>query len=277
MTESDLISQLRQLKDFKTDDKWLANNRELLLTQISNSGGAELSAWQSFIINFQSLAKISSRPAFALGIFVFLLISSSVFGHKLFSQAKPNDSLYIARIISEKAKLGTVLNTKERDRLAFQFAAGHAQDISTVLANPEFNNDSNQDQVAKLNESFEQEIKTVRNKISRLTLTSPEENNEDIVVMADSTSTAGRLEVSENQENKDTPLNLNQAPKIETDATTILSEILKASSSELVRVGQPNKADQILDEAKQSFEKKDYNQALDKLHEVQDIIKEGSK
>jgi len=267
MTDKEFISQLNKLRNVKTDQAWLNSNRELLLTQISNSGGAELSSWQNFVINFQSFMKTSSRPAFALGTFVVLLIVTSIFGHKLFSQAKPNDSLYIARIISEKAKLGTVLDSQERDRLAFQFAAGHAQDISTVLANPEFINSSNQDQIAKLNESFEKEINTARTKASRLTLKST--NEEEIVMIADATSTDGYLEVAEKT--------VDAAVPVETPKPEKLVAEEKASSTDAVPTEESIKADQILDEAKQSFERKDYNGTLNKLQEAQAIIQDGSR
>jgi len=276
MTNKEFITKLNKLKNVKTDEQWLASNRSVLLTQISNSGGAELSAWQNFIINFQSLMKTSSRPAFALGTFAVLLIFSGVFSHRLFSQAKPNDSLYIARIISEKAKLGTILDSQERDKLALQFATGHAQDISTVLANPEFNNENNQDQVAKLNANFEKEIKTAQTKISRLALAAPKVDGEDVVMIADSTSTDGRVEISEkpldNSRPEDPSANIQateEAPSLDEKA----SAELIASSSEGVKIEESAKADHVLDEARQSFEKKDYADTLDKLQQVQAMIK----
>lgn len=168
MTEKDLISKLNNAKRISPDKSWLTSNRELFLNQISNSGASDLAPAQSFYINLRSLAKTLSQPVLASMVFLFVLLGSSVFGHRLFSQAKPNDSLYIARVISEKVKLNTVLNTKSRDELAVKFAASHCKEISEVLANPDFNTEDNQAEVNRLSDSFVKEIETVKTKMTSL-------------------------------------------------------------------------------------------------------------
>lgn len=177
MKEKDLISKLNNAKKISPDKPWLASNRELFLHQIANSGADSLGIFESFYINFKSLAKALSQPAFATLVFLFVLLSSSIFGHKLFSQAKPNDSLYIARVISEKAKLNTVLDTKARDKMAVKFATSHAKEISQVLANPEFNTEENKAQVDRLSESFVKEIEKVENKMASLAQRESDKNN----------------------------------------------------------------------------------------------------
>lgn len=170
MTEKDLIAKLNNAKKISPDKSWLASNRELFVNQISNSGASDLAASQSFYISLKSLAKTISQPVLATLAFLFLLLGASVFGDKVFSQAKPNDSLYIARVISEKVKLNTVFDTKTRDELAVKFAASHAKDISQVLANPEFNTEDNQVEVDRLSGEFVKEIETVKTKMTSLAL-----------------------------------------------------------------------------------------------------------
>ncbi len=263
MTEKNLISRLNNLRNVKPDAEWLKSNRELLLTQISNSGASDLSTWQTFIINLQSFTKTVYQPVFILGTFIIVLVSGSLFSHQLFTQAKPNDSLYIARIVSEKAKLGTIFNNNDRDRLAVQFAANHAQDITTVLSNPEFNNESNQDQVAHLNESFNKEINTVKTKINRLTInkTPTIPNNEDALV-----SVASDLTV-------DQGIQLIEPELTITTATNTIPSIEEIISEEMIIPETVTETDKILDEAQQLFDQKDYNSALNKLKEVDEIIK----
>lgn len=166
MTEKDLIKKLHNLREIKADAEWLKSNRDLLYSQISNSGAKEISPWSSFVINFSSLAKTVSMPAMALGSFLILILATSIFSHELLVNAKPNQSLYIARVISEKARLNTILNTESRDKMAAQFAASHAQDIITVLSDPTIT--SNEQEVAKLNESFKEEMKTVQKNIAKV-------------------------------------------------------------------------------------------------------------
>lgn len=177
MTEKKLIENLNNLNKVSPDSAWLKSNRELFLTQIANSGADKISMWQVFYINVRSFASASTKPVFASFLFLLLLISSTVFGHKLFSQAKPNDTLYIARVISEKARLNTVFDAETRDKLAVKFAAQHAQEISAVLSDPNFNNEENEDEVAKLNESFGREIETVKNRMASIASRNEEDSD----------------------------------------------------------------------------------------------------
>jgi len=271
MTDRDLITKLNSLKNVNPDAEWLNSNRDLLLSQISNSGARDLSVWKVFAINLGSLAKAASKPAYALGAFVVILITGSIFSHSILASAKPNDSLYIARIISEKAKLNTMFNSDERNKLAVQFATQNAQDISTVLADAQFNNSSNKDQVAKLNASFDKEIDTVKTHISYLNpksvktdaiINNVEANASDTVSMANSLKDKAGVQLLEDQKN------LVTTPA--SNATSVLNVTPKLPAVETVAT---TTADTILDEAKQLFDKKDYTKAADKLNEVDEMIK----
>lgn len=222
MTEKDLIKKLHNLREIKADAEWLKSNRDLLYSQISNSGAKEISPWSSFVISFSSLAKTVSMPAMALGSFLILILATSIFSHELLVNAKPNQSLYIARVISEKARLNTILNTESRDKMAAQFAASHAQDIITVLSNPDAVTD--EQEIAKLNESFKEEIKTVQKSIAKV--------NKPVV--ATSVATASEEVFSATALKDDQGVSLNVA----------------SSSSE-----------KILEEANSLFDKKDYSNA----------------
>jgi hypothetical protein len=269
MTERELISKLNSFQNVNPDQNWLKSNRDLLLTQISNSGATKLSIWKIFIINLESLAKTSLQPAIALSVFVFILISGSLFSHQLFNKTKPNDSLYIARIISEKAKLNLVLNSDNREKMAAQFAASHAQDIASTLADPQFNQAANQDQIAILNESFNKEIETVQNRVNKLAQATTKNsaatitaNPDDLIFSAAENKKDNQgIQISESV--NPNVLNVNNSTNT---ATTSLATVTPLTVS-------GNASTEILDEAKQSFENKDYNKVIDKLKEVEEIIK----
>ena len=269
MTDRDLITKLNSLKNINPDAEWLNSNRDLLLSQISNSGARDLSAWKVFIINLGSLAKAASKPAYALGAFVVILITGSIFSHSILASAKPNDSLYIARIISEKAKLNTMFNSDERNKLAVQFATQNAQDISAVLADTQFNNNSNKDQVEKLNASFNKEIDTVKTRISYL---SPKTIKTDVIdndaKVSDTVSMANSLKDKEGVQLLEDQKNLVTTPAGK--ATSVLNITPKLPAVETVAT---TTADMVLNEAKQLFDKKDYTKAADKLKEVDEMIK----
>lgn len=274
MTNSQLIAKLNNLKKVNPDQKWLESNRELLLSQVSNSGAENLSVWKIMIINVSSVFKSAAQPAYALGVFIFLLLAGSLFGGPLLAKTKPNDSLYIARIISEKVKLNTTFNSNARNKMEVKFASEHAQDISAILSDPAFNNEANQDQVARLNNSFNEEVKTVKERIGRLSAAgaavsdNPSAPKNDEVIIADSAKDGQGIQLS-------------VQPLISTTATLTIpagfnlnatSVDLMATSTETEKV-EPTKADKIIDEAQALFDSKDYVKASDKLKEVDEIIK----
>ncbi len=287
MTNKDLISKLNSLKNVSPDSSWLASNRELFLAQISNSGADKLSGGQVFFINLKSFLKASSQPVFALGVFMLVLVASSIFGHKLFSQAKPNDSLYIARIISEKAKLNTLLNPVEKNKLAVKFATNHAQDISVVLSDPAFNNEENKDQVAKLNDSFNKEIETVKkivNSGAAKTLKTEVADNVQVEMSDEAISIAAEHKAEQGIQIKEAESNSAPSPRATIATGVAVKEEVKATTTEATTTetkveaevsidAKINEADKIIDEAKESFNNKDYHSVIDKLNEVTEIIK----
>jgi len=274
MKNNELIAKISKLKTVSPSDAWLKENRELLLTQISNSGTNELSAWSLFVINLSSALKVAVQPAFALGAFVILILGASLYSHQLFNTTQPNDSLYIARIISERAKLSVMFNETAREKMELMFATSNAQDITTALADPAFNNDENKDQVAKLNENFNEKITTVKKGIARYTATKNQIDsiNDGAITIADSSKENKNIQLSITNENTvSAPLVLKTSepatlniPKIDNVATT--TEL----APELKTVIEPEK---ILEEAQASFDQKDYTSALNKLKEVNEIIK----
>ena len=178
MKDRDLLKQLNNLRNIHPDNAWKQSQRDLLLMQISNSAPKELSAWGDFLIVFKNSVKTFSQPAVAFASFVCLMFVSAVFSHNWLNSAKPNDTMYIARVISEKVKLNTVIDREAREKMEAQFASEHATDIATVLADPKFNTPDNQTEVAKLSEDFKKEIETVN---VRLTATAPSVVEEQVV------------------------------------------------------------------------------------------------
>lgn len=218
MTDRDLIKKLGNLKEIKPDSSWLKANRDSLYTQISNSGAHEASVWTSFIITFKSVVKTASNPAMALASIMVVLLGTSAYGHLLLSQAKPNQSLYIAREISEKAKLNTILDTKEREQMAGKFAANNAQDIINVLSDP-----ATQDaaEIAKLSNKLNEEIKTVKKTIAKVE--APAVQNIDTPEEVFSAS----------GEKDEQGISLSETPKVETSSTSSVQDLIKEASEVL--------------------------------------------
>jgi hypothetical protein len=274
MTDRDIIKQLNTLKEIEPETAWKSSNRDILLSQISNSGARKLTAWEILLINTGSFFKTAAQPAYALGVFIFVMIGAGLYSHQAFTQTKPNDSLYIARVVSERAKLSTVLNSNDRNKLAVKFSLEHAKDISTVLADPSFNNDSNQDQVARLSESFNRELENVKSRISYLKPKAPVQVGDNSELVA-TTSYEGEAFSMAGVEKTDAglqvfpgSLEINETPEMATTASTSTSEA--PTSSTVIEVASPAS---ILEEARQYSDNKDYLKASEKLKEVSELIK----
>lgn len=312
MNEKDLIAKLNNGKHLSPDKEWLTSNRELFLTQIANSGAEKLSMWQIFSINLRCFAKASSQPVFASLLFLFILIASSVFSHKIFSEAKPNDTLYVARVISEKAKLNTVLDNTQRDKMAAKFATRHAEDISALLANPEFNTEENKEKVDKLSDDFNKEIETVKNKIAKLN--SDEEKNrvaaennesennkeeeggngeavsttseEEVITIASDKLVADKgieLDIKEETEEDsfvtlENPLSLENnsasevADKDESVSQGSSTEEIAGALLEEVENGK-NIDEKLIEEVKTLFKAQKYSEAIEKLYQINNMLK----
>lgn len=175
MTDKYLIDNLKQLKEISPDKKWQKEAKSIFMSQINNSGAKSLSYTDTVNVFFKSLFTLSLKPVVMTIGFFFLLVTTSVFAHQVFENSKPDDSLYIARIISERAKLSTVLDSKSRERLATKFAASHAEEISLMLADPNFDLEANEERVARLSNNFNREIDTVRTRVMNWASTSTEE------------------------------------------------------------------------------------------------------
>lgn len=162
-----LLSQLHNLKDIQPDKQWKTDSQDFLRVHISD--GVQSGVFSKLMVWVKDFAKVSSQPAFALAAFVLILITGVAFFNPLLSDAKPNDSLYIARIISEKAQVNMTFNKESRDKLSAQFATNHAKDITNLMNDPDFHSqEGSQEKIANLSEDFNNEINSARASINSI-------------------------------------------------------------------------------------------------------------
>ena len=291
MKNSDLILKLKSLKNVNPDKKFLENNRALLLSQISNSGEDSVSGFDKVLMTSQNLARLFSKPVFALGAFVLVLFGANFVSNNVLAKSKPNDSLYIARIISEKVKVNTTFNEDAREKLALSYALRHAEDIASILSDAEFNVEENHDQVAKLSNSFIQEVNQVELSLNRLSANSKikaETETEmkvdgevENMIIADNSKEDNGIEIAIREDAEAevviTAVKEEKASGIKTvvnekdEASSSAENLMASTSSEMevvVTVDPISKTS----EAKELAEKKDYNAALDKLNEAVELI-----
>ncbi len=302
MTDKKLIQQLNKLKNLVPQTDWQKDCRQVLLTQINNSGGRQSSAWQKFWIDFKCLSNLAYRPVMVVAGFLILLVSASLFSHQWLETSKPNDSLYIARVISERARLSTVLDSASRERLAALFAMAHAEDISAILADPNFDLVANSAQVDKLNQDFSREIAVAKDRVSSwqkqqdqsaadallstdqepASSVSPSEED-DLIFIADNQKDEQGLEVLAGQKGQEQAAEAETTTAVEPEAEELdeLADDLKAEIAEIKEVIKDKEEDeldsnQVLDlliEAELLFNQTDFEGAQNKLKEARDSMK----
>ncbi len=293
--DKDFISQLKTLKEIRPQSAWLKSNREILFAQISNSGAEIISPWKKFLIDVRSLSLIVSKPAAVMAAMFMFLSGTAAFGHLALSQAKPEDSLYIARIISEKAKLTTIFNAEEKDKMQAKFAANHVEAIAEALARVNLEETGNEDKWARLNDSFNKEINIVREKMVAINTNNvkkdvslniqtdlqPSEfaSNDDIIQAADNNKddqgTQLFIKVDDNTTSASNTPSVDTTVSTDTEVKTTGNEKdREAAEAALADILDEVKDPQaMLEEVQVLFDAKNYQGALDKIREVKKMIK----
>jgi len=273
-----LIEQLNSLKNIKLDNKWKSDNREVLYNQIFNSYNFEEKVVGLKIFAFpQRVIKLISQPAMVVIFISLIVIGGGIFSASAARNIKPGDSLYIARIISEKAQLVITFDKEAKNKLGIKFANEHAKDITEILANPEFNIDENKIKIEKLTKDFKKEISTVKDKINKIDTKEEDNSNEKIdeeveVFSANLEKEESGLQVFEpkteiKQDNQD---NKAEAGEQENMSTSTIEEDKKSDVTE--EEFNSGEAHKIIEEAEKLFDSQDYNGTLNKLEKVDDAI-----
>ncbi len=250
MTSRELFKQLHKLKDIKTETDWKISQRDILFSQIKNSSASShLSVMDNSVIFARSFwAAVPQPVSYFVGL--ILVISLSLVGVR-YLPVKPGNSLYIAKVISERAQLSATFSSESRDKMAMRFATDHAQDIASVLSDPAFNQEANSDQIAKLSQDFKNEITKVQNILPKDT---------DLMIVADSAKTA-------------TSVSINLSTTDKTSDTQVVSPIIINTSTAVATSSASLKKTPrvILDEAQRLFDNKQYENAVNKLKEVNSV------
>lgn len=292
MTDKQLIQQLKSLKSINLSADTKKNNRDVLFSQISNTTtvkGRNLTIKSLF--NFKNVFSLVSQPLLIVaGVFVFLT-GTLILGSGFFKNSKPNDSLYIARIISEKARLNTTFSQSERDSLSLKFASDHAKDIATVLMDPDFNTEKNKEEVEKLSANFINEMSKVKNKIEKTESSNEVKNNDDIVSVASSLKNDNGVEIyiptPEDIKQDLTKVSDDSSSSINNNSTTTSSNIIEDNKNSEInlksleekiddsseKLAEVKNGQKIIAEIEKLFVEGKYSEVILKLSEIEKIIK----
>ncbi len=293
--DRDLIKQLNSLKNITADSEWKNKNREILITQIAYSGSEVKSLkdriyeWQEVIFSFlkNNSAKNISHSFVSLLLVLVVVLGGGIMSLKAAQNTKPGDSLYIAKIISEKARSSLTFDEKEKARLSVEFASNRAKEIKQVLRE---NDNNKEEKVEKLTKNLKKEIKAARERVEKI-IAQKTDNKKITDTSSPKIDNAKKEEGSEktqNQEDDDKfvfSANLSKDKKgiqISEKENTSQSETSDISTSTLTNknVSSTNKdkndidanPEEILEEVGKLLEEENYDEILNKLEVVDKII-----
>ncbi|MBI4812718.1 hypothetical protein HY798_04795 [Candidatus Falkowbacteria bacterium] len=263
MTEKELLKKLNNLRIIKPAAEWKKESRDILLRQIAQGEPivplSRFGLAVEFLKNtfpFETMRKLP-QPVWAIVLILFFALGGGVIGLKAARDTKPGDSLYIAKIISEKTRLSFTFDDKKEAKLALEFAGNRAKEITQVLVADE--NGGKEKKVEKLSDNFKKEINTAKKKLGKMMVkninSAGQEKTEETKVFGANLGKEDRGMQLSPQENNETAVGGGE--KQEEIATSTASEI----------AGEKN-AEGALIEAEKLFDEKNYDATLNKLEEA---------
>lgn len=255
MNDQELIKKLNSLKTVKPDDGWKKNHRDVLYSQISSGNSFSPSEsnlkviWESILP--REIIIGLTRPVWMVGAACVLILAVCIGSVYASRNSRPGDSLYIAKLISQKTQLAITFNENDKAKLSLGFAANRAKEITQVLKD---SSDSDTTKVETLTKDFKKEISQAKTNLSAIKSTTPQNKEDEQVFGANLGKDDQGMEIAEPAK-----------PEIKEN-----NEITVASSTPASK-----QADQILEEAEKMFDEKDYDGAINKLEEVNKIINQA--
>ncbi|MDP2736814.1 MAG: DUF5667 domain-containing protein, partial [bacterium] len=180
MEDKDLLKKLNNLKTVKPDDNWKNNYREVLYSQIS--AGNEVNKSESNLrIIWESIAPgrifiNMARPVWVASLASILILVIGIGGVYASKNSKPGDSLYIAKIISEKAQFAITFNEKDKAKLGLEFATNRAKEITQILGESKESEEKKGEKVEQLTQNFKKEINQVKDRLITIKATENKDN-----------------------------------------------------------------------------------------------------
>ena len=277
MENKELIRKINNLKSMAPDKEWKERNRGILFSQISATAVPtvpETGAMIKIFVLPQRLVRIFSTPAWAVFFVCLLVVAGSAFSVGAARLTKPDSSLYIARIISEKAQLAVTFGEEKKAKLSFRFANDHAKDITEILAKTDPSDEAGKSKTEKLSENFKKEMTVAKTKLKEMgALAELEEGDEETKVFSANLKKEERgMQVSEPQPKEEPAAGKNQ-----TDAGIIKTEEeAKATNTPAGEISghSANLGDayKMLEEAEELLNEKDHSGTLNKLEEANNIV-----
>jgi len=287
----------RQLNFIKQEivprPEWKDSNRDILISQIYGTEAStikiDINDVNASILKYLPLYVVRSvlHPTMAV-IFVFVMVAIGGFtGTRAAKNTKPGDSLYIAKIVSEKTQLALTFDEKKKAKLRIGFAGERAGELEKFLAEPEsIQKQENKEKVEMLITNFKNELVAAKIEIAKLNTTKEAvsemnatddvvkiEESGDEVFSANIKKEENGISISDNQEGDSLAKEISIA---ESGSTTKIVNVNQATSSDDVLKSTTTDPKLILLQAGESLEANDVEATLNLLSEAGNVIEKKS-
>jgi len=277
MNDKELLSQLNKIKNLQPDSNWKEKNRDLLLSQIYGSEVSEhrveFNLPGAIGRMFSScILRSITQPVMAVILIIAFLLCGGILSLNASRDTKPGDSLYIAKIINEKAQIAFTFDEKKKAQLGLDFASNRAEELDQILAGE--NNQGKNDKVEKLVSNFKKEISGVKSRLEKIAKEEGSDSNseeEAFVFSANIEKEENGIQISISDTGlEDNALEIDQEVAIDESENQDTALDLPKESEVLKEVF--NNPKQIIAEAKNLLNKEDYNGTLNRLEEADKAI-----
>lgn len=256
---------MNSLRTIKPGANWKKSGREILLAQISAGKDLEPANWFEVTENLlpEKLVMFFSKPAAVVAAIALLVFGGGTASVWASAKAKPGDSLYIAKIISEKTQLAFTFDAKEKTKLNLEFAGKRVEEAARVIAEPDDEQDKNA-RIEELASSFKKEISAAKTRLSK---NAPAPAAGESVTEGQEDGKVFGADFGRSNEGMEI------APGGEAAAGAGAQE---GTSTPLATGPAARTPETALGEAEKLFDRKDYQGSLDMLKQASDIIDKGA-
>lgn len=268
MNEKELLTQLNNLKNIKPDKKWKETSREILMSQIYGGDSSDKTPIKLGALYY--LRNFIHQPVLMVATILLIVFGGGIFSISASRDTKPGDSLYIAKIISEKAQQAITFNEESKAKLGIEFAGNRAKEIAQVLA--ESNNGDKDAKVEKLAWNFQKEINTVKTRLKKINVSDIEEAGGPVDTEDDAQMFSANLGKEERGMEiyvKEEDVVIKEA--VEEDAGSEEDIVITTPETQIGATSTASissDVESVLEEAEKLFSEQDYDGALDKLEEA---------
>lgn len=266
MTERNLLKQLHNLKvSVKPASQRKARGRDILMNQISQGEPLSRVGFFSVVKNlppFDFIGRVS-QPAWAVILIILAILGAGTGSLYAARGTKPGDSLYIAKIISEKTRAAFTFSEKQKMKLSVEFAGNRAKEMVEVQKG---GNGGQAERMEKLTNDFKKEIRNIKIAATK--------NSPAPAVKKENADDGERIfGANLGKDEKGMQITGGGADVASSSGSGAERESAASTTVEALPSGQEQELEKVLNEAEKLFAEENYGATVDKLEEANEMVK----